>query len=64
VSSLLGGSKPGKSGKSDTVSRAKTIQGVLFFAEAAVRPRQTATRLSVRFQEVDHPIYTDSDIFI
>jgi ribonuclease HI len=37
VSSLLGGSKQGEKGKPDTVSRAKTVQAVLDFAEASQR---------------------------
>ena len=39
VSSLLGGSNEGKKGKPDTVSRAKTVQAVLDFAEASQRFR-------------------------
>ena len=35
VSSLLGGSNNGEKGKPDTVSRAKTVQAVLDFAEAS-----------------------------
>jgi ribonuclease HI len=37
VSSLLGGSKQGEKGKPDTVSRARTVQAVLDFAEASQR---------------------------
>lgn len=37
VSSLLGGSKEGERGKPDTVSRAKTVNAVLDFAEASQR---------------------------
>ncbi|CDM38421.1 Probable transposable element [Penicillium roqueforti FM164] len=39
VSSLLGGSNEGEKGKPDTVSRAKTVQAVLDFAEASQRFR-------------------------
>lgn len=42
VSSLLGGSKEGEKGKPDTVSRAKTVQAVLDFAEASHRFRSRA----------------------
>jgi ribonuclease HI len=42
VSSLLGGSKQGEQGKPDTVSRAKTVQAVLDFAEASQRFRSRA----------------------
>ncbi|OQE48141.1 hypothetical protein PENNAL_c0579G06940, partial [Penicillium nalgiovense] len=42
VSSLLGGSKEGEKGKPDTVSRAKTVQAVLDFAEASQRFRSRA----------------------
>ncbi|CEJ61917.1 hypothetical protein PMG11_10433 [Penicillium brasilianum] len=44
VSSLLGGSKQGEKGKPDTVSRAKTVQAVLDFAEASQRFRSRAPR--------------------
>ncbi|GAA3296697.1 hypothetical protein GCM10020218_080510 [Dactylosporangium vinaceum] len=37
VSSLLGGSKEGEKGKPDTVSRTKSVQAVLDFAEASQR---------------------------
>ncbi|KAJ6016452.1 reverse transcriptase [Penicillium herquei] len=37
VSSLLGGSNEGEKGEPDTVSRAKTVQAVLDFAEASQR---------------------------
>lgn len=37
VSSLLGGSTEGETGKPDTVSRAKTVKAVLDFAEASHR---------------------------
>jgi ribonuclease HI len=37
VPSLLGGSKPGERGKPDTVSRARTVNAVLDFAEASQR---------------------------
>jgi hypothetical protein len=39
VSSLLGGSKQGERGKPDTVSRARTVNAVLDFAEASQRFR-------------------------
>ncbi|KAJ5111881.1 hypothetical protein NUU61_001511 [Penicillium alfredii] len=42
VSSLLGGSTEGDKGKPDTVSRAKTVQAVLDFAEASQRFRSRA----------------------
>ncbi|KAJ5101079.1 hypothetical protein N7456_007131 [Penicillium angulare] len=42
VSSLLGGSKEGEKGKPDIVSRAKTVQAVLDFAEASQRFRSRA----------------------
>jgi hypothetical protein len=42
VSSLLGGSNAGEKGKPDTVSRAKTVQAVLDFAEASQRFRSRA----------------------
>ncbi|KAI2736044.1 hypothetical protein DTO013E5_9199 [Penicillium roqueforti] len=42
VSSLLGGSTEGERGNLDTVSRAKTIQAVLDFAEASQRFRSRA----------------------
>jgi len=42
VSSLLGGSKEGEKGKPDTVSRAKTVNAVLDFAEASQRFRSRA----------------------
>ena len=42
VSSLLGGSNEGEKGKPDTVSRAKTVQAVLDFAEASQRFRSRA----------------------
>ncbi|CAG8891920.1 unnamed protein product [Penicillium nalgiovense] len=42
VSSLLGGSNEGVRGKPDTVSRAKTVQAVLDFAEASQRFRSRA----------------------
>ncbi|OQD66262.1 hypothetical protein PENANT_c359G11244, partial [Penicillium antarcticum] len=42
VSSLLGGSNEGDKGKPDTVSRAKTVQAVLDFAEASQRFRSRA----------------------
>ncbi|CAG8879489.1 unnamed protein product [Penicillium salamii] len=35
ISSLLGGSKEGERGKPDTVSRTKTVNAVLDFAEAS-----------------------------
>ena len=44
VSSLLGGSKQGEKGKPDTVSRARTVQAVLDFAEASQRFRSRAPR--------------------
>ena len=44
VSSLLGGSKQGEKGKPDTVSRARTVQAVLDFAEASHRFRSRAPR--------------------
>jgi ribonuclease HI len=44
VSSLLGGSNKGEKGKSDIVSRAKTVQAVLDFAEASQRFRSRAPR--------------------
>jgi hypothetical protein len=44
VSSLLGGSKQGEKGKPDTVSRAKTVQAVLDFAEASQRFCSRASR--------------------
>ena len=63
VSSLLGGSNQGEQGKPDIVSRAKTVQAVLDFAEASQqfrscapsgpndgsgnRPREAVTGLSV-----------------
>ncbi|KAJ5706555.1 hypothetical protein N7488_006356 [Penicillium malachiteum] len=40
--SLLGGSNEGEKGKPDTVSRAKTVQAVLDFAEASQRFRSYA----------------------
>lgn len=42
VSSLLGGSNEGEQGKPDIVSRAKTVQAVLDFAEASQRFRSRA----------------------
>ncbi|KXG45142.1 reverse transcriptase [Penicillium griseofulvum] len=42
VSSLLGGSNEGDKGKPDTVSRVKTVQAVLDFAEASQRFRSRA----------------------
>jgi hypothetical protein len=42
VSSLSGGSKQGEKGKPDTVSRARTVQAVLEFAEASHRFRSRA----------------------
>jgi ribonuclease HI len=42
VSSLLGGSNEGEKGKPDTVSRAKTVNAVLDFAEASQRFRSRA----------------------
>ncbi|KAJ5642550.1 reverse transcriptase [Penicillium lividum] len=42
VSSLLGGSNEGERGKPDIVSRAKTVQAVLDFAEASQRFRSRA----------------------
>lgn len=42
VSSLLGGSNEGEKGKPDIVSRAKTVQAVLDFAEASHRFRSHA----------------------
>ncbi|KAL2696035.1 hypothetical protein AAEP93_003335 [Penicillium crustosum] len=42
VSSLLGGSTEGEKGKPDNVSRAKTVQAVLDFAEASQRFRSRA----------------------
>jgi hypothetical protein len=42
VSSLLGGSTEGEKGKPDIVSRAKTVQAVLDFAEASQRFRSRA----------------------
>ncbi|KAJ5885114.1 reverse transcriptase [Penicillium taxi] len=42
VSSLLGGSKEGERGKPDIVSRTKTVQAVLDFAEASQRFRSRA----------------------
>ena len=42
VSSLLGDSKKGEKGKPDTVSRAKTVNAVLDFAEASQRFRSRA----------------------
>jgi hypothetical protein len=42
VSSLLGGSKQGEKGKPDTVSRARTVNAVLDFAEASQRFRSRA----------------------
>ena len=42
VSSLLGGSNEGERGEPDTVSRAKTVQAVLDFAEASQRFRSRA----------------------
>lgn len=42
VSSLLGGSTEGEKGKPDTVSRARTAQAVLDFAEASPRFRSRA----------------------
>ncbi|KAJ5240521.1 uncharacterized protein N7469_002112 [Penicillium citrinum] len=44
VLSLLGGSKQGEKGKPDTVSRAKTVQAVLDFAEASQGFRSRAPR--------------------
>ncbi|KAI3112960.1 hypothetical protein CBS147330_9895 [Penicillium roqueforti] len=44
VSSLLGGSTEGEKGKPDTVSRAKTVNAVLDFAEASQRFRSRAPR--------------------
>jgi hypothetical protein len=44
ISSLLGGSTEGKKGKPDTVSRAKTINAVLDFAESSHRFRSRAPR--------------------
>lgn len=44
VSSLLGGSNEGEKGKPDTVSRAKTVNAVLDFAEASQRFRSRAPR--------------------
>ena len=44
VSSLLGGSTEGKKGKPDTVSRARTVNAVLDFAEASQRFRSRAPR--------------------
>jgi len=44
VSSLLGGSTEGKRGKPDTVSRARTVNAVLDFAEASQRFRSRAPR--------------------
>ena len=37
VSSLLGGSNEGEKGKPDIISRTKTVQAVLNFAEASQR---------------------------
>ena len=42
VSSLLGGSTEGERGNPDTVSRAKTVEAVLDFAEASQRFRSRA----------------------
>ena len=42
VSSLLGGSNEGEQGKPDIVSRAKTVQAALDFAEASQRFRSRA----------------------
>ena len=42
VSSLLGGSNEGEKGKPDIVSRTKTVQAVLDFAEASQRFRSRA----------------------
>jgi hypothetical protein len=42
VSSLLGGSKEGERGKSDIVSRVKTVTAVLEFAEASQRFKSRA----------------------
>ncbi|CEJ62918.1 hypothetical protein PMG11_11403 [Penicillium brasilianum] len=42
VSSLLGGSNEGEKGKPDTVSRTRTVQAVLDFAEASQRFRSRA----------------------
>ncbi|KAJ9480759.1 hypothetical protein VN97_g12770 [Penicillium thymicola] len=42
VSSLLGGSKQGEKGKPDTVSRARTVNAVLDFAETSQRFRSRA----------------------
>jgi hypothetical protein len=44
VPSLLGGSNQGEKGNPDTVSRAKTVQAVLNFAEASQRFRSRAPR--------------------
>jgi hypothetical protein len=44
VLSLLGGSTDGKRGKPDTVSRARTVQAVLDFAEASQRFQSRAPR--------------------
>ncbi|KAI3094034.1 hypothetical protein CBS147333_10045 [Penicillium roqueforti] len=44
VSSLLGGSNEGEKGKPDIVSRAKTVNAVLDFAEASQRFRSRAPR--------------------
>lgn len=42
ISNLLGNSNEGKKDKPDTVSRAKTVQAVLGFAEASQRFRSRA----------------------
>lgn len=44
VPSLLGGSNQGEKGNPDIVSRAKTVQAVLDFAEASQRFRSRAPR--------------------
>jgi ribonuclease HI len=44
VSSLLGGSSEGRKGKPDTVSRTRTVNAVLDFAEASQRFRSRAPR--------------------
>jgi hypothetical protein len=44
VSSLLGGSNEGEKGKPDTVSRARTVNAVLDFAEASQQFRSRAAR--------------------
>lgn len=57
VLSLLGGLTEGEKGKPDTVSRAKTVNAVLDFAEASQRfcsraPRGQPNKAAIRLREV------------